>query len=274
MRGQPAAAVTERHAANQGGHGVGGTHRQHQFTLGNVDGFFAKIFARRKMSFKDAVFDGRAVLDGVEAQLFKRLFLLRGALAAHQVIPVVVKDFHELLQTLHPQILVDVRMRKHIQPESQRGLAEFTVGLGPNFIAGDSVDVAIETSWGDSLGQIIGHGATNSLQGEPREIDGHARDRYVYAPVVGTFHTTYQIGDPVSQGQEVAHINTTPLHAPITGILRGLTRDGVPVTPKTKVIEVDPRAQSAQVSGIGERPARIAEGVFTAIQNWEAHHVH
>ena len=230
--------------------------------------------ARRKMSFTDAVFDGRAVLDGVEAQLFKRLFLLRGALAAHQVIPVVVKDFHELLQTLHPQILVDVRMRKHIQPESQRGLAEFTVGLGPNFIAGDSVDVAIETSWGDSLGQIIGHGATNSLQGEPREIDGHARDRYVYAPVVGTFHTTYQIGDPVSQGQEVAHINTTPLHAPITGILRGLTRDGVPVTPKTKVIEVDPRAQSAQVSGIGERPARIAEGVFTAIQNWEAHHVH
>jgi xanthine dehydrogenase accessory factor len=229
--------------------------------------------ARRKMSFTDSVFDGRAALEGLEARLLKRLYLLRGALAAHQVIPVVVKDFHELLRTLHPQILVDARMRKHLQPEPQRGLAEFTIGLGPNFTAGDSVDVAIETSWGNSLGQIIGHGATNSLQGEPREIDGHARDRYVYAPVAGTFHTTFQIGEPVSQGQEIARINATPLHAPITGVLRGLTRDGVPVTPRTKVIEVDPRAQGAQVSGIGERPARIAEGVLTAIQNWESAHI-
>ena len=31
------------------------------------------------------------------------------------------------------------------------------------------------------------------------------------------------------------------LHAPLAGILRGLTRDGVPVVTGTKVIEVDPR---------------------------------
>ena len=229
---------------------------------------------RRRMSFTDAVFDGQAVLDGMEAQLIKRLYLLRGALVAHQVIPVVVKDFHELMQTLHPHILVDARMRKHLQPENQRGLAEFTIGLGPNFIAGETVDLAIETNWGDTLGQLIGQGSTNPLQGEPREIDGHARDRYVYAPVIGAFHTSLQIGDTVSQGQEVARIDSTPLHAPITGVLRGLTHDGVPVTPKTKVIEVDPHTHGAQISGIGERPARIAEGVFTAIQNWEVNHVH
>ena len=87
----------------------------------------------------------------MEAQLINRLYLLRGALVAHQVIPVVVKNFHELMQTLHPQILVDARMRKHIQPESQRELAEFTIGLGPNFIAGEIVEVAIETNWGDYM---------------------------------------------------------------------------------------------------------------------------
>ena len=193
---------------------------------------------------------------------------------AHQIIPIVVKDFHELMNILHPQILVDARMRKHIQPEDQRGLAEFTLGLGPNFVAGETVDVAIETNWGDALGQIIERGATNSLKGEPHEIDGHARDRYVYAPVGGTFHASLQIGDHVTQGQEVARIDSTPLRAPIAGVLRGLTHDGVPVAPKTKVIEIDPRFDYAQVSGIGERPARIAEGVFTAIQKWEAHHVH
>lgn len=112
------------------------------------------------------------------------------------------------------------------------------------------------------------------MSGEPREVDGHARDRYVYAPVGGTFHTSLQIGDHVLQGQDVAQIDTTLLLAPIAGVLRGLTHDGVPVTAKTKVIEVDPHRQGGQVSGIGERPARIAEGVFTAIQKWEAHHVH
>jgi xanthine dehydrogenase accessory factor len=229
---------------------------------------------RRRMSFTDAVFDGQAVLDGVEAQLLKRLYLLRGTLVAHQVIPMVIKDFQELMQTLHPQILVDARMRKHTQPEIQGGLAELTIGLGPNFTAGETVDIAIETNWGDTLGQIIEHGMTNPLQGEPREIDGHGRDRYVYAPVAGAFRTSLQIGEAVSQGQKIAHIGNTPLHAPINGILRGLTHDGVPVEVKTKVIEVDPRLDHPQISGIAPRPARIAEGVLTVIQNWEANHVH
>jgi len=229
--------------------------------------------ARRKMSLADAVFDGHASLNGVEAQLVENWYLLRRMLMTHQVIPVIVRDFYELLRTLRPQVVVDARMRKHIQPENQRGLAEFVIGLGPNFVAGETVDAAIETNWGASLGQVIAWSATKSLQGEPREIEGHARDRYVYAPVTGIFHTALHIGDTVSQGQEVARIDSTPLHAPIAGILRGLTHDGVPVTLKTKIIEVDPRMQGAQISGIGERPARIAEGVISAIQKWEAGHI-
>lgn len=92
--------------------------------------------------------------------------------------------------------------------------------------------------------------------------------------MAGIFRTNLSIGDAITQGQEVARIDSTPLFAPITGILRGLTHYGVPVSPKTKVIEVDPRIQDAQVCGIRERPARIAEGVLTAIQHWEADHVH
>jgi hypothetical protein len=44
-----------------------------------------------------------------------------------------------------------VCLRRDIQPESQRGLAEFTIGLGSNFIAGETVEVAIETNWGDYM---------------------------------------------------------------------------------------------------------------------------
>ncbi|CAG0987301.1 hypothetical protein ANAEL_02093 [Anaerolineales bacterium] len=229
--------------------------------------------ARRRMSFTDAVFDGSAMLDGFEAQLLQRLYLLRGILASHAVIPVWIKDFYELKDTLHPQILVDARMRKHAQPEVQRSLAPLTIGLGPNFIAGETVHLAIETGW-NSLGKIVAHGETKPLEGEPREIEGHARDRYVYAPRAGNFHTALQIGDIVQKDEEVARIDSTPLHAPITGTLRGLTRDNIFVPQKTKVIEVDPRSEGAQISGIGERPAKIAEGVLTAIQNWEEPNVH
>ncbi|MBV8120640.1 MAG: xanthine dehydrogenase, partial [Alphaproteobacteria bacterium] len=55
------------------------------------------------------------------------------------------------------------------------------------------------------------------------------------------------------------------LRAPIGGVLRGLTRSGVGVPARTKVIEVDPRGDPAKVLGLGERPRRIAEGVLSAI---------
>jgi xanthine dehydrogenase accessory factor len=67
---------------------------------------------------------------------------------------------------------------------------------------------------------------------------------------------------------KVARIGAVKLTAPVTGVLRGLTRDGVPVHLGTKVIEVDPRGESNLVMGIGERPARIADGVYQAVEAW------
>jgi xanthine dehydrogenase accessory factor len=220
---------------------------------------------RRRMSFTDAVFDGYATLENVTAKLVD-IAGLTDTFAAHAVIPVCINDFSMLLEALRPNVLIDARMRKHQQPETQRGLAPLTIGLGPNFIAGETVDLGIETGW-DALGRIVRRGATNPLAGEPRAIAGHARDRYVYAPGAGIFHTAYQIGDMVEKDDVVAQINSIPLPAPISGMLRGLTRDGVPVHLKTKVIEIDPRATGAEVTGIAERPARIAQGVLEAIEN-------
>jgi xanthine dehydrogenase accessory factor len=224
---------------------------------------------RRKMAFVDSVFDGSSVLNGVESKRVDALSLLPDILGGHKIIPLVTVDFLETLDALHPQVLVDARMWKHSQPEAQIHLAALTIGLGPNFIAGETTHLVIETIRGAALGRTIDSGSASPLQGEPNEIEGHARDRYLYAPVDGIFYTTHQIGDQVEAGQGVARINSTPLFAPIAGILRGLTHDGVPVTQKTKVVEVDPRMGRAQISGIGERPARIAEGVLQAIQNWE-----
>jgi len=221
---------------------------------------------RRGMAFTDAVFEGHAALEGVHAVRAHDLARVRESLDSQNAIPVYVRDIAPLLANLRPSVLVDARMRKHAAPEVQRELAPLTVGLGPELVAGRHADVVVETSW-DGLGTVITEGASRILSGEPREIAGHARDRYVYAPFEGIFRTRARIGDAVRKGQDVAEIGSAMLTAPLDGLLRGLTRDGVPVSVRTKVIEVDPRGREAEVRGIGERPRRIADGVLRAIRS-------
>jgi len=224
---------------------------------------------RRKMALCDAFFDGHAVLDGVYARLFEDISELASRLQSHDLIPATAEGFAAVLSRFRPEVLIDARMRKHEHPEVQIMLAPFTVGLGPNFTAGETVHAAVETGWNDALGHVIMQGSTRPLEGEPQTIGGHARERYVYAPAAGVFRTSFKIGDRVSEGQEVARVDSIPCHARISGILRGLTHDGVPVAHKTKVIEVDPRGDEANIVGIGERPGRIAEGVLQAVREWE-----
>ena len=228
------------------------------------------VATRRKMAFCDAIFDGNTVLAGVPGGLFNDGCELIARLAAHDLVVLTTLDLSRVLSILRPEVLVDARMRKHERPEVQIALAPFTVGLGPNFVAGETVHAAVETGWNEELGKVLWQGATRPLEGEPQTIAGHARDRYVYAPAAGMFRTAFQVGDMVSAEQEVARVNEIPLCAPISGILRGLTHDGVPVPQKAKIIEVDPRGAQAQICGIAERPGRIAKGVLQAIQAWES----
>jgi len=157
-------------------------------------------------------------------------------------------------------------MRKRERPESQIALAPLTIGLGPNVVAGETTHLAIETQWGEALGTVLEAGATRELGGEPRSFDGHGRDRFVYAPAAGVLRTSASIAQPVRRGEVVATIGEHELRAPLDGILRGLTHDGVAVQERAKVVEVDPRGDVSKVTGLGERPRRIGEGVLAAIE--------
>ena len=220
---------------------------------------------RRGMAFTDALFERKSQLAGVLAKHQPRLEGVERMLECRRAIPVTTHSLDEALSLLAPDALIDARMRKRAIPGSLRGRARFTVGLGPNFSAGDNADVAIETAWGEDLGRIVLRGGTRPLEGEPKEIRGHARDRYIYAPASGLFVTAQEIGARVEQGEEVARIGRTVLAAPLSGRLRGLTHSEVHVELGTKVIEIDPRGDDADIYGIGERPRRIADGVLAAI---------
>ena len=182
-------------------------------------------------------------------------------------LPITTFPIETVADVLHPDIMVDARMRKRALPEPQRHLARLTIGLGPNFIAGEQTDVAIETAWGDELGRVIRRGTPRPLAGPPRTIAGHSTDRYVYAPAAGVFLTTFGIGMAVVAGQSVASIGDVELRAPLSGRLRGLTHTEVAVVAGAKVIEIDPRDAAADIYGIGERPRRIAQGVLQALRS-------
>jgi xanthine dehydrogenase accessory factor len=219
---------------------------------------------RRGMAFTDAVFEHKTELARVWGKHQDAVEAIEHMLDCGKAVPVTTGDFAKVMEKLAPRVVVDARMRKRTTPEPA-GSGALTIGLGPNFVAGQNADIAIETGWGEDLGRVIERGATRPLEGEPQEIEGHARDRYVYAPVAGLFTTTLQIGNMVEAGTEVARIGETVLCAPLTGRLRGLTHSDVHVERGTKVIEVDPRGERAMVYGIGERPRRIAEGVLAAL---------
>lgn len=218
---------------------------------------------RRGMAFADAMFDGACELDGVRA---RRVDDVADLLPGAGEVALTAAPLADVLAAVEPDVLVDARMRKRAQPESQRGLAPLTIGLGPNFVAGETTDLAIETQWGDDLGTIVERGPTQRLGGEPRAFEGHARDRFVYAPAAGIMRTRAQIAQPVTAGETVAAIDDEPLLAPLDGILRGLVHDGVPVDAGAKVLEVDPRGDVGKVVGIGPRPRRIAAGVLAALR--------
>jgi xanthine dehydrogenase accessory factor len=126
------------------------------------------------MALADALFDGSAELAGVRGVLVADPSRLLAAADGRGAVPVTTAPLEAVLGATTPEVLVDARMRKRAVPEAQRALAPLTIGLGPNFVAG-----------------------------EPRPIAGHARDRYVYAPVAGTFETDLCVGGAVRTGEPV-----------------------------------------------------------------------
>lgn len=139
-----------------------------------------------------------------------------------------------------------------------------TIGLGPNFRAGENVDVAVETAWGERLGAVIRDGATLPMTGEPRPLAGHGRERFVYSVQAGTFQTHLSIGQRVQEGEFIGQVDAYEIVAPISGWLRGLSHHGAIVRSGSKVVEID--AASDEVPrGLGERPQRIAGGVLEAL---------
>ena len=150
-------------------------------------------------------------------------------------------------------------------------MAPLTVGLGPGFTAGSDVDVVIETMRGHNLGRIIRGGSALPNTGIPGNIGGYTAERVMHAAAAGIFHNVRAIGDVVEKGDEIAWIETgekkhVPVKATLTGIIRGLLREGYPVTEGFKLADIDPRqSELANCFTISDKARCIAGSVLEVV---------
>ena len=229
----------------------------------------APATSRRGMAFTDAVFEGVAVLEGVAARGVDCAWDLNEMLTARKAVLVTTMPFPDTLKATNGSVLVDARLHKRNVPKHQRGLAPLTIGLGPNFVAGEAVDLAVETEWGEHLGEIIRSRTTLPLAGGPPCLGRFGREQFVFAAFGCCFEAAAHIGDHVAASQTIATIGDIALSAPLFGVIRGLTHSGIALAVDAKFIEVDPRDDPAAVFGLGERPRLIAEGLRKALEDAE-----
>ncbi|MCF2671112.1 EF2563 family selenium-dependent molybdenum hydroxylase system protein [Butyricicoccus pullicaecorum] len=224
---------------------------------------------RRRAAFCEAVFDGAATVEGVTARLIDRIEQADAVWNAGEI-PLIVDETASCAASCAPAVLVDAILAKR-NLGTTRDMAPITIGLGPGFTAGGDVDAVVETMRGHRLGRVIYEGAALPNTGVPGPIAGFAAERVIHAPASGamTFVRSPEpvdIGSIVQKGQTIGFVGGVPVTATLDGVLRGLIREGYPVTEGLKIADIDPRAQEVQnCTTVSDKARAIAGGVLEAM---------
>lgn len=218
---------------------------------------------RRTVAFSDAVINGSQTVEDVIALRASSpedaLCILR---AGH--IPVLVDPDCACLPFLRPDVLVDAILAKRNLGTSMED-APVVIGVGPGFAVGRDCHAVVETMRGHTLGRVYYDGSALPNTNIPGLIGGFAGERVLRAPADGVFRSTHRIGDQVDAGETVGTVAGLPVQATISGVLRGLLADGVPVHRGMKSGDVDPRNKAEYCSLVSDKALSVAGGVLEAI---------
>ena len=228
---------------------------------------------RRTVCFSQAVILGSCTVEDVTAVRADTPEAAAGVLAAGRI-PVLADPECRCRVPLRPDALVDAILAKK-NLGTNRQMAPKTIALGPGFEAGKDVDLVIETNRGHNLGRIIGSGSAQPDTGIPGVIAGYGKERVIHSPAMGIFRARTQIGDRVEKDQPIGVVVTgqgeVEIPATLTGILRGLIRNGYPVTKGFKIADIDPReSEYENCFTISDKARCIAGSVLEALLYLEA----
>lgn len=200
---------------------------------------------RRFVAFSEAVYEGSCEVEGVRA-VKAASYEEACAVLDRGEIPVMIDENCQVLGKVRPWALVDgILAKKNLG--TSKSMSDKTIGLGPGFTAGEDVDLVIETMRGHNLGRIIGNGRALPNTGVPGVIAGAGAERVIHSPARGIFLGKAVIGDKVVKGQCIGLVVTgqgeVAVEASITGLLRGIIKEGFPVEKGLKIGDIDPREE-------------------------------
>ncbi len=227
------------------------------------------LAVRRAVSFSEAVYEGKAEVEGVEAVLLHDAADARNAWD-HRLVAVLVDPEGDQAKRIHPHVIVDAIMAK-TGTFTKANEAPFVIGVGPGFTALQNVDVVIESNRGHNMGRVIWGGSAEPYNGTPGPTMGYTKERVLRSPHTGTVRHVRHIGDMVKKGDLIFTVDGTPVVAGIDGVLRGLIRD-IFVEEDEKIGDIDPRGRIEYCFSISDKARAIGGGVLEAIMtdfnNW------
>ncbi|MBQ2287135.1 MAG: EF2563 family selenium-dependent molybdenum hydroxylase system protein [Lachnospiraceae bacterium] len=223
---------------------------------------------RRNVAFSEAVYQGTQQVEDVTCILAKSLDEAKTLLKEGKLV-ILVDPEGLSIKELKPFAVVDgILAKKNLG--TNKDMAPVTVALGPGFIAGKDVDAVIETKRGHNLGRVLLHGSAAPNTGVPGIINGYGKERVIHSPADGILKNIAKITDTVSKDETIAIVETkngpVPVKASLDGLLRGLIRNGYPVTKGFKIADIDPRAEEYNnCFTISDKARCIAGGVLEAV---------
>ena len=196
-------------------------------------------------------------------------------------IPLLIDPTGESIALLKPDVVVDAIIAKK-NLGTTINMAPLVIGVGPGFTAGNDVHLVIESMRGHNLARIITDGMAQPNTGVPGNIAGFTSERVIHAPAAGYIHDVRKIGDIVQKGDEIARIypdkgsldnalsEYVPVNATITGIIRGLIREGYHFREGFKIADIDPReSELTNCFTISDKARSIAGSVLEAVSAFE-----
>ncbi len=218
---------------------------------------------RLPVSFARTVYEGEAIIEGIEAVLISSWEETEKITKLNKV-PVLVDPKGSCIKKLSPAVLVDAILTKR-NLGTRINQAPLVIGLGPGFTAEEDVDVVIETKRGHNLGRVYYHGQAAPDTGVPGEVGGESKRRLLRAPAEGKIIPLHKIGDLVKTEEVIAEIGGVLLKAEISGVLRGLIYPQSWVTRGMKVGDIDPRGIREYCFTVSDKARSLGGAVLEAI---------
>ena len=218
---------------------------------------------RRTVAFSEAIVYGETTVEDVTARPAANADEAR-ALLAQGIVPVLADPGCACREALAPDALVDAILAKR-NLGTRITDAPVVVGVGPGFTAGEDCHAVVETMRGHTLGRVIYSGSALPNTNIPGLIGGFAGERVLRAPCDGIFTAVHRIGDTVEEGETIGFVEGQPMKCTISGVLRGVLDDGVPVKKGMKSGDVDPRCKPEYCTTISDKALAVGGGVVEAL---------